>query len=119
MKDLCIALNNARMREKAAKHERLIAEAELLAAINPTKLEGTETVATDGYKVSVSSKLTRSLDYEAYQALELPDNLSFVDLKPSINLKNLRVIERVDPTLVARCVTVKPSKPSIKLQEVA
>jgi len=119
MKDLCMKFMEAKAREAAAKEERLKVEAELLAAIKPEKLEGTETRATDGFKVSVTSKLSRSLDYDAYQSLGLPENMSFVDLKPAINLKNLRMIERLDPALVAQCVTVKPAKPSIKVEEVA
>lgn len=119
MKDLCMKFMEAKAKEAAAKEDRLMVEAELLSAIKPTKVEGTETKATDGYKVSVTTKLSRSLDYDRYQALELPDNMAFVDLKPSINLKNLRMIERLDPALVAQCVTVKPAKPSIKIEEVA
>jgi hypothetical protein len=119
MKDLCMKYMEAKAAEAAAKEERLMAEAALLAAVRPSKLEGTETRATDGFKVSVTSKLSRSLDYDAYRAMDLPENIAFVDMKPTINLKNLRMIERLDPALVAQCVTVKPAKPSIKVQEVA
>lgn len=119
MKELCMKLMEAKAKEAAAKEERLKAEAELVSAIKPEKMEGTETRATDGFKVSVTSKLSRTLDYDRYQALDLPDNLAFVDMKPAINLKNLRMIERLDPALVAQCVTVKPGKPSIKIEEVS
>jgi hypothetical protein len=119
MKELCMKFMEAKAREAAAKEERLRAEAELLAAVKPSKLEGTETRATDGFKVSVTTKLNRSLDFDAYRAMDLPENMAFVEFKPSINLKNLRMIERLDPALVAQCVTVKPAKPSIKIEEVA
>jgi len=119
MKELCQAVIMAKANERAAKEIRLTAEKELLKAIHPTKMEGTETTATDGFKISVTSKLTRKLDYEAYQELQIPENMSFVDFKPSINLKNLRMIERIDPSLAAKCITTKPAKPTIKLEEVA
>lgn len=119
MQELCKKFIEAKNREAAAKEERLKIEAELLAAIEPEKLEGTETRATDGFKVTVTSKLTRSLDYPAYQAMDLPENMRFVDLKPSINVKNMRMMERFDPEIVAQCVTVKPAKPSIKVEEVS
>ncbi len=119
MKEICQKFMEAKAREAAAKEERLRVEAELLAAIKPEKLEGTETRATDGFKVSVTTKLSRSLDYEKYRSMDLPENMAFVDLKPAINLKNLRMIERLDPALVAQCVTTKPAKPSIKIEEVA
>jgi len=119
MKKLCEAYIMAKAREKAAKEERLSAEANLLAAITPTKEEGTETRATDGFKVSITSKLTRKLDVKAYRELDLPENMAFVDFKPAINLKNLRMIERIDPALAAKCITTRPGKPAIKIEEVA
>ena len=119
MKDICQKYILAKSREAAAKAERLAAEADLLSAIKPSKIEGTETRATEGFKVSVTTKLTRSLDYDRYLSLDLPENLGFVDLAPTINLKNLRMIERLDPALVAQCITTKPAKPSIKVEEVA
>jgi len=118
MKEICEKFLTAKAKEAAAKEERLNAEAELVAALKPGKLEGTATIATDGFKVSVTAKLNRTLDYEAYQEMQLPDNMAFVDLKPTINLKNLRMLERLDPDTVAQCVTVKPGKPSIKVEVV-
>lgn len=119
MKELCMKYLEAKAMEARAKEERLAIEAALLAEFNPSKDEGTETKAVDGFKVSVTSKLNRVLDFEAYRALQLPENLAFVDLKPEINLKNLRILEKVDPSIVAACITTKPSKPTIKLEEVA
>jgi len=119
MKEICQKYLEAKAAESAAKEERLKAEAELLEAVKPSKIEGTETKATDGFKVSVTSKLSRKLDLDAYKAMDLPGNMAFVDFKPAINLKNLRMMERMDPTIVAQCVTVKPSKPTIKVEEVA
>jgi hypothetical protein len=106
--------------EEEAKQVRLAAEARLIAAVNNDKLEGSMTVDTPHFKVSVANKLTRTLDYEAYQSLaaSLPETLQFVDMDPKINLTKLRHLEAVDPTIVARCVTVKPAKPSITIKEV-
>lgn len=118
MKDLCIKLLAAKAKEAAAKQERLSLEAEILSAFKSTKLEGTETKATDGFKVSVTNKLNRILDYKAYKSIHLPENLAFVALKPHIDLKKMRIIEATNPTLVAQCVTVKPAKPAIKIKEV-
>jgi len=119
MKTLCQAFVMAKAREQAAKETRLVAETELIKAIGPTKLEGTETKATGGFKVSITSKLTRKLDYGAYQELGLAKDLAFVDMKPVINLKNLRIIEKINPVLAAKCVTSKPAKPALKVEGVA
>jgi len=119
MKELCQKFLEAKAKESAAKAERITIEADLISAVNPAKLEGTETRATDGFKIKITNKLNRSLDYDRYLSLDLPHQMQFVDHKPTINLKTLRVVEKVDPALVAQCVTVKPAKPSIKIEEVA
>jgi len=106
--------------EEEAKQVRLAAETRLIAAIGNDKLEGSMTVDTPHFKVSVANKLTRSLDYEAYKTLcdGLPEALQFVDLDPKINITKLRHVEAVDPSIVAACVTIKPAKPSITIKEV-
>ena len=118
LKDLCSALTIAKAREQLAREEVLRIENEILATVPNKKLEGTDTFAADGFKVTLTSKLTRKLDFDSYLALNLPENLSFVDLSPKINLKKLRAIEMVDPAIVARCVTVSPAKTSVKVEEV-
>ena len=115
MKELCDSYLAAKAMEVSAKNIRIKAEMALIQAIGPKKLEGTETKATDGFKISVTSKLTRKLDYEAYQGL----GLDFVDMVPKINLTNLRVYEKTNPALVAECITSKPAKTSVKVMEVA
>lgn len=119
MENLCRELLDAKAAEEFAKNRRISIENKIAALFDPFKLEGTETKKTGKYKISVTSKLTRKLDYEKYQALQLPENLGFVDFKPEINLKNLRMMERIDPAIVTQCVTVMPAKKSVKVEEVA
>ena len=114
MKELCEAYLRSKEAEVNAKAVRIAAEEALIQAIGPSKLEGTETHATDGFKISVTSKLTRKLDFDSYVGL----GLDFVDMVPKINLANLRVYEKTNPELVAVCVTSKPAKTSIKVTEV-
>lgn len=115
--NLCQHWQELKRREEEARKQRLLFEADLLDLI-PHKLEGTETTTADGYKISITTKLTRKLDFAAYKALALPDNLAFVTYKPEIDLKKLRAVEMVDPALVALCVTSSPAKASIKIEEV-
>ena len=115
--NLCRHWQELKKREDEARRQRLEFEAEIFTLV-PHKLEGTETTTEDGYKIVITTKLTRKLDYDAYQALDLPDNLSFVKFKPEIDLKRLRAIEMVDPAIVAKCVTSTLAKPSIKIEEV-
>ena len=117
LQDLCKDLVFAKARLKAAQDNILKIENQIITMI-PPKLEGSQTIPLDGYRLSVTSKLNRKLDFDAYQALDLPENMQFVNMKPTIDLFKLRAIERLDPALVARCVTVKPAKTAIKIEEV-
>ena len=118
MKELCEKLIRAKEVEAFARQARIEAEEAIIKEFGKLKPEGT-TTKTDGfYKVAVTTKLGRELDYEAYQALDLGPDFGFIDLKPSINIKRLRMMEAIDPALVARCVTSKPLKTSVKVEEV-
>jgi len=118
MEDLAMAFFNAKAAEIVAKNLRLTAEKELLASLVCEKLEGVETFVTPKFKIKVTNKLTKKLDYDKYLALGLDDNTQFVDLKPSINIKRLLAMELFSPETVAACITTKPAKPSIKLEAV-
>jgi hypothetical protein len=120
MDHLILAYLEAKNQEDTAKQNRLAAESALVAAIGNDNLEGTKSIQTSTFKASVTNKLTRTLDMDQYLCIRdtLPETLQFVDLKPTINLTRLRHLEAVDPSIVAKCVTVKPAKPSIKVVEV-
>ena len=115
LQDLCEDLMAAKGYAEEAKKEVLRIE-NLILALAPEKLEGSQTLPVPGFKLTVTHKLTRTLDFDAYRALDLPENMQFVTLKPAIDLFKLRAIERLDPFLVAQCVTVKPAKTAIKVE---
>jgi len=120
MEKLCQEYLGAKAAEAAAKKVRLDIEKQILANLADTPLEGSKTIVPGGrFKLTVTAKLSRTLDYDRYRALDLPENIQFVDLKPAINIKKMRAVEMVDPDLVAEVVTVKPAKTSIKIVEVS
>lgn len=110
-------LVKAKAAEAEVKAERVALENELASMVS-TKLEGTDKAEGKKWKVTVTSKLTRSLDYEAYQQVEHELSVPCVDLKPTINLKNLRIIEQVNPSFVASFITTRPAKAMVKIEEV-
>ena len=116
LKDLCQTLALAKNRLAGAQATVLKIETQIIAMI-PTKLEGSQTIPVAGFKLTTTHKVTRKLDYAAYKALDLPESMEFVNLKPSIDLFKLRAIERLDPGLVAECVTMKPAKTAVKIEE--
>ena len=110
LQDLCGDLIAAKEAMAYAKDDVLRIEKEILK-LAPEKLEGSQTLPVPGFKLTTTHKLTRKLDYDAYQALDLPDNLNFVNLKPAIDL-----FEAIDPALVASCITTKPAKTAVKVE---
>ncbi len=116
--DLCEKFITAKSWEEQAKQARLTAEFELLAALGPLKPEGTNKFSDSRFKVTVTTKLNREIDLDKYEALSLPEPLRFVDYVAKLNLTKFRHIEAVDPSLVTACVTTKPAKPNIKVEEV-
>lgn len=119
MEQLCKQYLKAKAKEAEAKEARLVIEKEIIANCADAPLEGSKSLVPGGrFKLTVTTKLNRKLDFDAYRAMDLPENIQFVDLKPAINLKKLRAVEMVDPVLVAACVTTKPAKTSIKVTEV-
>lgn len=96
------------------KSQIMVVEQDIIAQTPGQKLEGT----TKTEWGSVTNRLTRKLDYDAYLDLEdtILESVKFVELKPTISLKKLRLAEAVNPDMVAACVTVKPAKPAIKIK---
>ena len=104
-------------REDAAKNERTALENDLAEAI-ATKDEGTESRTAGQYKITVTSKLNRTLDYPAYQAIEndIPEGVRCVKFEPKLDLKKLRAMDAVRPGFSAAFITTKPAKPSVKVE---
>ena len=115
MKHLIQDFLTAKAVEEEARAQRVAAEEAIIAKMGNLKLEGTTTKEVENYKVAVTTKLTRTLDYDKYVALGLPKALQFVDFKPTINLAAYKVASLADPT-IARCVTSKPAKTSVKVE---
>lgn len=108
-----------RLREKQNRIKDVIAklEAEIISFVPNLKLEGVTKTAWG----SVTTKLTRKLNYTAYEVMikreEIKESLQFVTLQPKIELKKLRALELVNPAFVECCVTIKPAKSVIKIKD--
>ena len=104
-------------REEIAKTERAMLEDQLAKEISD-RVEGTASLVAGNYKVTVTSKLTRTLDYPAYQAIEndIPEGVRCVRFKPEIDLKKLRAMDAVRPGFSAAFITTKPARPTVKVE---
>lgn len=107
--------------EESAKEDRLGVEAQILAHFPTDKTEGSVTDADAG--VTVSYKLTRSVDTDAVQAnwdkLTVNAQKAF-KWKADLDMKAYRAVQDLDPmsfAQIAAFVTSKPAKPSISVKE--
>ena len=117
---LCRHLIVLKEEEKMIADVRIATE-NMIAQIVSTKEEGTDKAEAGEFKITVTSKLTRTLDYPAYLAIEndIPAAFRCVDLKPAINLKKLRTLEMSNPDLIPVFVTTKKAKSAVKVEGIA
>jgi hypothetical protein len=107
--------------EDDAKASRLAAETKLLAMME-AKDEGTVHEEDGSVKVSVTYKLTRTLDTAKVQEdwNTIPELVKDAfTWKPDLVLKHMRALESANPqayAVLAQYVTAKPAKPAVKVE---
>lgn len=113
---------DAKRAEDHAKKARLAAEERILA-LQPAKEEGSTTVEAGGYKVTLTGSLSYSLDADGLEALrnitaKWDANLVPLKTKTELDATGCKYLRRERPELwaqLARVVTIKPAKTSVKV----
>lgn len=111
----------AKATEKAANTARLEAEQDIATLLaRELGAEGTTRVQVGPYTVSVTTKLTRTLDAARVATLDqaIPPEIlrRLIEYKPSLNLREYRYLEANEPQhfqALVSAVTTKPAKPTI------
>lgn len=106
---------DAKNEEIAANKRRLALEEELLSFLT-TKTEGSESHQIGPYKVTLTGRLNRKVDWELVKTLGVPDSLSPVKYKPELDLKGFRYLESNEPEIYktfCKALTVEPAKTSV------
>lgn len=117
LNELCKLLKHYKDKELFVKNERIAIEQDI-ANLFPEKLEGSTSQKTETYKITVTNKLRRELDYDKYCKMYLLPEQQFVKLVPKINIRILRYVEKIMPDVVADCITTSSAKPHIKIEEI-
>lgn len=106
--------------EKCVQDMRYEVEAMLhFKNVDDERLEGTITLETEIYKIKETRKLTTKVDHVKYEMVkgQLGD-LSPVKMKPELDVKIYKAIEKANPDLYKICqsfVSVKPAKPHFEI----
>lgn len=110
----------AKAKEEAANRERIRIEERMIPLLD-NKPEGSVTTELpSGHKVTVTNKLTRTLDFEAYARVrdQIPPALRPVKIKEVLDDVGVKWLQNNEPAvyaLIAPCLTVKPAKAGVKV----
>jgi hypothetical protein len=102
---------------RAAKKLEISLRNALLAEFLEEKLEGSATHREDGYIITQTAKLTRTIDREVLEVIwdELTDReRECIDYKPSLKLTQYKRIELTGGKLL-EAITIKPAQAALKV----
>jgi hypothetical protein len=115
----------AKQEENAAAKRRVELEQQLIELLRFSKPEGSKTESIDGYKVTFTSKINRTLDEAKWLEImdQVPERLHPIEVKTTLKVvdKGMRWLEENNQDiyrLVAQAITSKPAKIAVKVEEV-
>ena len=117
-------LEAIKLEESQLKEQRLETEESILALVNNDKLEGSKTLKNEDVSVTVTNAVTRTCDFERLHELgkELPVDLQLIAMKQSLNLANLRVVEKTAgerfKAALGDAITIKPRKSAVSFKRI-
>ena len=120
------ALEAAKIAEAQATAARIDAETALIVLCGTLKDEGSTTVRQDGFKVTVTTRINRTVDEAVIGAVRaaMPEALfeNAFRTKWEIATPGLRYLQNNEPDLyaiAAQAVTARPGKPAVAIERVA
>lgn len=106
---------DAKNEEIAANKRRVEIEEELLSFLT-SKTEGSESHQIGPYKVTLTGRLNRKVDWDMLPKLGIPEDMLPLKHKPELDLKGLRYLESNEPEFYnafCKALTVEPAKTSV------
>lgn len=113
-------LYEARIAEREANEKRVALEEELIAVLG-AKEEGSQTHKVGDYTITIEGKLTRKIDWKAFDAFvapKLPESLHPVKLVREVDVKGVKYLANNEPSmysLLSKALTVTPAKTYVKI----
>lgn len=108
----------AKKNEQAAVAERVAVE-ERIVALTGKKDEGAETHTADEFKVTVTGKVSRTMDWKAWATIkaQIPVDLQPVKLKEELDEKGVKYLQSNEPEIYALLpITIKPAKTAVSIE---
>ena len=110
----------AKLAEREANEKRVALEEELIAILGQ-KEEGAQTHEVGDYKVTITGKLIRKIDWDLYDksiAAKIPESLQPVKVKRELDDSGVKYLANNEPQiyrLLAKALTIKPAKTAVNI----
>jgi len=106
---------DAKNAETKANKDRIAAEQELIDFIG-IQLEGGESHQIGPYKVTLTGRLNRKVDWDIISTLGIIEDVLPIKQKPELDLKALRYLQSNEPEIYntfCKALTIEPAKTSV------
>lgn len=107
----------ARASEDAANKARLAIEEQIIEALGQ-KEEGAQTHKVGGFKIEIVGKISRKLDFTAWEGVkdQFPPELRPIKLREELDEKGVKYLQQNEPELYALLpLEIKPAKTAVKV----
>lgn len=107
----------AKAAEAAVTKARIDVEEKLIAALGQ-KEEGAQTHNIGKYKIEITGKLSRKLDFDAWETIksQFPENLRPIKIKEELDEKGVKYLQQNEPDLYKLLpLEIKPAKTAVKV----
>lgn len=118
---LSAAWLDAKAAEQKANEARVAIEEQIVAALGQ-KEEGAQTHKVGSYKVEIVGKISRKLDFAAWDIIKdkFPTELRPIKIKEELDEKGVKYLQLNEPQLYAILpLEIKPAKTAVKVVVVA
>ena len=115
-------LFQANIEEKAAKEKRISLEEELIALVGARE-EGAQTHEIGDYKITITGKLNRKIDWEMFDAqlaAKIPASLHPVKMKRELDETGVKYLANNEPQIykvLLPALTIQPAKTNVKITQ--
>ncbi len=118
VKELAQKWLDAKEAEREANAYRIKLEQEIVSALGKRD-EGAQTHNVEGFKVTITGKVSRKMDWRAWESIEnaIPPSLRPVKMKPELDEKGVKYLQANEPELYKLLpLTVTPAKTAVEIE---
>lgn len=120
IEQLCTDWLKAKQAEQKANAERIAIEDQIVS-LTGKRDEGAKTVDATGFKITVTGKISRKMDWKAWETIkaQIPPEMHPVKLKPELDEKGVKWLADNQPDIYKLLpIEVKPAKTAVEVKPV-